>query len=174
MNNIALIVDDSKSARFALRKLLEGFNYKVEAVESANEAYRSLAISLPQVIFMDHVMPGIDGLEALRTIKSDPRTANLPVIICSSNEGADFVQQARARGASNVLQKPPSHEQLAGMLAELTNRTPVYQTAWPSSPHSSQHDCAPPSYTDSPAAYTTTTSTPSCHPVTCCGRSRRS
>lgn len=133
MNNIALIVDDSKSARFALRKFLEGFNYKVEAVESANEAYRSLAISLPQVIFMDHVMPGIDGFEALRAIKSDPRTANLPVIICSSNEGDDFVQQARARGASNVLQKPPSHEQLAGVLADLTNQTAAYQAAWPSS-----------------------------------------
>lgn len=133
MNNIALIVDDSKSARFALRKFLESFNYKVEAVESAHEAYRSLAISLPQVIFMDHVMPGIDGFEALRTIKSDPRTANLPVIICSSNEGEDFVQQARARGASNVLQKPPSTEQLAGMLANLTKQSSSDQVAWSAS-----------------------------------------
>ena len=133
MNNIALIVDDSKSARFALRKFLESFNYKVEAVESANEAYRSLAISLPQVIFMDHVMPGIDGFEALRAIKSDPRTASLPVIICSSNEGEEFVQQARARGATDVLQKPPHHEQLAGVLACLNNQGTAYQAAWPSS-----------------------------------------
>lgn len=133
MNKVALIVDDSRSARFALRKILEAFNYKVEAVESASEAYRSLAISLPQVIFMDHVMPGIDGMEALRTIKSDPRTTQLPVIICSSNEGQDFVQQARARGAANVLQKPPSTEQLAGVLAELDSLAPAPTLALPTS-----------------------------------------
>lgn len=126
MNKTALVVDDSKSARFALRKFLEGFNYKVETAESANEAYRILGADLPTVIFMDHIMPGTDGFEALRALKSDPRTADIPVVICSSNEGEDFIAQAKARGASNVLQKPPSPEQLAGVLANLTSRAASY------------------------------------------------
>jgi len=128
MNKTALVVDDSKSARFALRKFLEGFNYKVETAESANDAYRILGGTLPEVIFLDHIMPGTDGFEALRVLKADARTAEVPVVICSSNEGEDFVAQAKARGASDVLQKPPSPEHLAGVLANLTSRAANYST----------------------------------------------
>lgn len=124
MNKTALVVDDSKSARFALRKFLEGFNYKVETAENANEAYAALGKALPDVIFMDHIMPGTDGFEALRVIKTDARFASVPVVICSSNEGEAFVAEAGARGASGVLQKPPSPEQLAGVLANLSNPVP--------------------------------------------------
>lgn len=119
MTKSALVVDDSKSARFALRKFLEGFGYKVDTAESAADAYRQLAGRLPDVVFLDHIMPGVDGFEALKVIKSDPLSAKVPVVICSSNEGEDFVHQARLRGATDVLQKPPSPEQIAGVLANL-------------------------------------------------------
>lgn len=122
MIKTALVVDDSKSARFALRKFLEGFNYKVNTADSAADAYRQLAGPLPDVVFLDHVMPGVDGFEALKVIRADPVTATLPVVICSSNEGEDFVHQAKLRGATDVLQKPPSAEQIAGVLANLSNQ----------------------------------------------------
>jgi len=119
MTKTALVVDDSKSARFALRKFLEGFNYKVETADSAADAYRQLAAQLPDVIFLDHIMPGVDGFEALRVIRADSLTSKVPVVICSSNEGEDFVHQAKLRGATDVLQKPPSPEQIAGVHANL-------------------------------------------------------
>lgn len=119
MTKTALVVDDSKSARFALRKFLEGFNYKVETADSAADAYRQLAARLPDVLFLDHIMPGVDGFEALRVIRADPLTSKVPVVICSSNEGEDFIHQAKLRGATDVLQKPPSPEQIAGVLANL-------------------------------------------------------
>lgn len=108
----ALVVDDSKSARFALRKHLEGHAFHVDTVESAPEAYQVLADKHPDLIFLDHIMPGVDGFEALRHLKGNPRTASIPVIICSSNEGDAFVTEARSQGASGVLQKPPSPDQL--------------------------------------------------------------
>jgi CheY-like chemotaxis protein len=122
MIKTALVVDDSKSARFALRKFLEGFNYKVNTADGAADAYRQLAGPLPDVVFLDHIMPGVDGFEALKVIRADPLTAKLPVVICSSNEGEDFVHQAKLRGATDVLQKPPSPEQIAGVLANLSNQ----------------------------------------------------
>lgn len=121
MSKTALVVDDSKSARFALRKFLEGFNYKVEVAEDAHEACRKLIDWRPDVIFMDHIMPGIDGLDALRMLKADPHTSAIPVLLCSSNEGEDFWAQAKACGAIGVLQKPPSPQQLTQALANLTN-----------------------------------------------------
>lgn len=121
----ALVVDDSKSARFALRRYLEGHQYQVDAVESATEAMNFLATARPQIIFMDHVMPGTDGFEALRAIKADARLAAIPVVICSANEGPEFNAQARAVGASGVLQKPPNPEQLTRILYELAAVGPI-------------------------------------------------
>lgn len=115
----ALVVDDSKSARFAMRKFLEGNGYQVETAESAEEAYAFLNKNQPDVIFLDHVMPGIDGLDALRTLKQDTRTSALPVVLCSSNEDVDFAKQARARGAMDVLLKPPSSQQISQVLKQL-------------------------------------------------------
>lgn len=116
---IALVVDDSRSARFALRKQLEHHAFKVDTAESARAAYHWLATQKPDLIFLDHVMPGEDGFEALRRIKADPRTAAIPVVICSSNEGNSFVAEARSQGAADVLQKPPSPEQLRRVLQQV-------------------------------------------------------
>lgn len=118
-NKTALVIDDSKSARFALRRHLEHHAYQVETAESAEEAYAFLKRHHPQVIFLDHVMPGTDGFTALSHLKSDPETDSIPVVICSSNEGADFTAEARAKGAIGVLQKPPTPEQLVQVLDNL-------------------------------------------------------
>lgn len=115
----ALVVDDSRSARFALRKYLEGQAFRVETADSAHAAYQVLEQLRPDLIFLDHVMPGEDGIEALRHLKSDPATAAIPVVICSSNEGSSFVAAARSQGAADVLQKPPTAEQLRLILDQI-------------------------------------------------------
>jgi CheY-like chemotaxis protein len=112
----ALVVDDSKSARFAMRKFLESFGYHVDTAESAEDAYIYLRKKMPEVMFLDHIMPGTDGFDAIKAIKQNALTAGLPVVLCSSNEGDDFLRQARACGAIDILQKPPSPEQLRAVL----------------------------------------------------------
>ncbi|UCE77836.1 MAG: response regulator, partial [Gammaproteobacteria bacterium] len=57
----ALVVDDSKSARLVLRRMLEKHGIAVETVESARAALDFLGNQRPDVIFMDHMMPGMDG-----------------------------------------------------------------------------------------------------------------
>jgi len=115
----ALVVDDSKSARFAMRKFLESFGYHVDTAESAEDAYIYLRKKLPEVMFLDHIMPGTDGFDAIKAIKQNALTAGLPVVLCSSNEGDDFLRQARACGAIDILQKPPSPDQIRSVLENL-------------------------------------------------------
>lgn len=115
----ALVIDDSKSARFAMRKYLESNDYEVLTAESPDEAFQQLQGTAPSVIFLDHIMPGVEGFSVLQKLKSTPGTGDLPVVVCSSNEGASFVEQAIAHGAAAVLQKPPSPEQMAQVLREL-------------------------------------------------------
>jgi CheY-like chemotaxis protein len=101
----ALVVDDSKSARAFLSRILERHNLVVDGAESAEDAIDYLTRQRPDVIFMDHLMPGMDGFQAVRTIKSDPRTATIPILMYTSQEGELYLSQARALGALGVLPK---------------------------------------------------------------------
>ena len=101
----ALVVDDSKSARLALQRLLETHNLIVEFAESGEDAIDFLKHQLVDVIFMDHTMPAMDGLEAVTAIKRNPKTATIPVMMYTTKEGEVNVSQARALGAVGVLPK---------------------------------------------------------------------
>lgn len=101
----ALVVDDSKSARIVLSRMLERFGIAVDTAESAEAALAYLKKERPDVVFMDHLMPGMDGLEAVRIIKANPDTASIPIMMYTSQEGELYVGQARALGAIGVLPK---------------------------------------------------------------------
>jgi CheY-like chemotaxis protein len=101
----ALIVDDSKSARLFLARVLEKYDIDVDSAESAEAAIDYLTSNRPDVIFMDHLMPGMDGLQAVQAIKNNPRTATIPIMMYTSQEGEVYLGQARALGAVGVLPK---------------------------------------------------------------------
>ncbi len=101
----ALIVDDSKSARVVLSRMLQKYNIEVDTAESAETAIEYLVQNRPDVIFMDHLMPGMDGFQAVQAIKNNPRTATIPIMMYTSQEGELYVGQARALGAVGVLPK---------------------------------------------------------------------
>ncbi len=101
----ALIVDDSKSARVVLSRMLQKYNIEVDTAESAETAIDYLVQNRPDVIFMDHLMPGMDGFQAVQAIKNNPRTATIPIMMYTSQEGELYVGQARALGAIGVLPK---------------------------------------------------------------------
>lgn len=120
MLNRVLLVDDSKSARFALRKMLERDGYDVDMAESAEEAIGYLNENKPDVIFMDHFMPGMDGFEAARLIKSQPATAEIPIVMCTSKDDVDYLEQAKANGAVDILSKPATPSQMNDLMLKLT------------------------------------------------------
>lgn len=101
----ALVVDDSKLALFVLKKMLLEESLAVDTVQSAEEALGYLVHNKPDVIFMDHSMPGMDGLQALRIIKENPDTATIPIMMYTSKEGEVYMSQARALGAVDILPK---------------------------------------------------------------------
>ncbi len=115
----ALVVDDSKSARFSLKKLLQQQGIKTDFAESAGDALNYLSSNSPDIIFMDHLMPGMDGFEATKAIKSNPETRDIPIIMCTSKEGSDYGEQALAIGAHAILPKPAPSATLLAILSKL-------------------------------------------------------
>ena len=115
----ALIVDDSKSARLFLSRILEKYELEVDSAESAEQAIEYLAHHRPDVIFMDHLMPGMDGLQAVQAIKNNPRTATIPIMMYTSQEGELYLGQARALGAVGVLPKQIKQADVSKVLYQL-------------------------------------------------------
>jgi len=77
MPRSALIVDDSRTAQVALSRLLKEQGIAADTVESGPEALNYLRSNGPGVIFLDHMMPGMDGFETLAALKSNTRTASI-------------------------------------------------------------------------------------------------
>jgi len=114
-----LLVDDSKSARYALRVLLQKHNFDVDTAESAETALEKVKDELPDAIFMDHLMPGMNGFEALDVLKGNPDTARIPVVMCTSNDDEPYQVEARHKGALGILPKPATPEKLNSMLESI-------------------------------------------------------
>lgn len=120
----ALIVDDSKTAQYLLKRMLQKYDVMIDVVGSAEEALAYLSYNHPAVIFLDQQMTGMTGIEALKTIKANPHTALIPVIMYTSQNDDLFVSQAIALGAQGILSKSalqPSN--LQQVLARLNFRS---------------------------------------------------
>ena len=115
----ALIVDDSRTSRAVLQRILETHELFVDHAESAETALDYLVENRPDVIFMDHQMPGMDGLEAVTTIKQNPDTATIPIMMYTSQKGDVYVGQARALGAVGVLPKEVEPVEVSKILESL-------------------------------------------------------
>ncbi len=117
--NTALIVDDSKLARVALKRKLEQRGLQIVMAEDARQALDLLQSTPIDIVFMDHLMPEMDGFQATQEIKGNTATAHLPVIMCSGKEKQGYLEEARAIGASNVLPKPAENAAIDAVFAEL-------------------------------------------------------
>lgn len=115
----ALVVDDSRLAQFALKQQLFDLGVHADAVASGEDALAYLCNQKPDVIFMDHTMPGMDGLQAVREIKNDDTTAHIPVYMYTSMEGISYETEAKAVGAVGVLPKQVKPQDLSQILREV-------------------------------------------------------
>ncbi len=125
----ALIVDDSRLARHVLGRLLTQHGVASDNAESAEAALEYLKSSRPDVVFLDHHMAGIDGLEALEEIKKNPATATIPVMMYTSREGEVYLGQARALGAIGVLPKSVAPIEVGKVLRSLHLIPPDVESA---------------------------------------------
>ena len=109
---LILIVDDSPTEIHHMKKALEKEGYDVEAAADGAEAIRKAQEMHPDLIFMDIVMPGMDGFRATRSLANDPTTRAIPIImITSKSQESDRVWGMR-QGAVDFLVKPVTPAQL--------------------------------------------------------------
>ncbi|MFZ1326888.1 MAG: response regulator [Candidatus Contendobacter sp.] len=132
----ALVVDDSKVAHLTLRKLLLERGVEVDWVGSGEECIKYLGVRKPAAIFMDVMMPGMDGFETTRVITSQKLQGPPPIIMCSANATDEDKRDAQESGAIGFLSKPYTPEQLDDVLRLVSQAaaSPVEKGAAPTAP----------------------------------------
>jgi twitching motility two-component system response regulator PilH len=114
-----LICDDSQTDLANLKNALQNTNCAIITASNGEEAVKKAKEEKPDVIFLDIVMPGMDGFAACRTLHNDPETKHIPVIFVSTkHQKADRVW-AQMQGAKDLIGKPFEPSQITNTLASL-------------------------------------------------------
>lgn len=109
---LILIVDDSPTEVHVIRTALEKVGFRTAAAADGAEGIRLAKQIKPDLIFMDIVMPGVNGFQATRTLANDPETKRIPVImVTSKSQETDRIWGMR-QGAVDYLVKPVTPEKL--------------------------------------------------------------
>ncbi|MGB1557981.1 MAG: response regulator [Oceanococcaceae bacterium] len=113
-----MIVDDSKTIRRTAETLLEKAGAKVSTANDGFEALAMIAENEPQLVFIDIMMPRLDGYQTCALIKSNPRFASTPVVMLSSKDGLFDRARGRIVGCDAYLTKPFSRDELLNAVRE--------------------------------------------------------
>lgn len=112
-----LVAEDDGALRDALKDLLVMAGHSTEVVPDGVRALEAIRQNPPDLVILDHLMPGLDGLSVLQTLKGDPRLRRIPVILLT---GAAH-DIPRNVGAAAIIEKPfqlvPLQEQVRALLA---------------------------------------------------------
>jgi Response regulator containing a CheY-like receiver domain and a GGDEF domain len=115
----ALVVDDSRLARIALTRMLEKRAIQVDTASSGGEALDYLKYERPDIIFMDYMMPDMDGFQTTKVISGNSNTTSIPVIMCTSQDTSEDRERAKVHGARGFITKPASEDSLDQILTSI-------------------------------------------------------
>ena len=132
-----LIIDDSKTVLAVLRKFLRSAGYETIECLDAESGLVALREQKPELVFLDIMLPGMNGFAALRAIRRDPQTRGTPVIMMSGNEQAMEQFFGTRIGADDFMKKPFSRHEVFFHVERLLDEEGIPRRAAPrtTAPH---------------------------------------
>lgn len=120
---LVLVVDDFDDSREMLAEYLLLTGFRVAQAKDGREAIEQAFALAPDVVVMDLSLPEIDGWEATRILRADPRTKHLPVVALTGHALAEHSHEAREAGCDAFLTKPCLPDTLVAEIRRLLDRT---------------------------------------------------
>lgn len=120
-----LIIDDSKTVCTVLRKMLRENGFTTYEAYDGESGIELAGQELPELIFLDIVLPGINGFEALRRMRRSGEIAHIPVIMISGNESATEQFYVQRIGANDFMKKPFSRAEVFTRVERVLNLVPT-------------------------------------------------
>ena len=107
-----LAVDDIPLNLLLVQKMLAKFNFTLRTASNGQQALDAVAEQKPDLILLDLMMPGIDGFEVIRRLRTDPATADIQIVILSALNSNEDVVKGFNMGANDFIMKPIIMEKL--------------------------------------------------------------
>ena len=120
-----LVVDDEENIRMLVKFNLEKAGYEVLEASDGNKAIETAVNSTPDIVILDLMLPGIDGLEVCRHLKRHPRTAALPIIMLTAKSDEIDRVIGLELGADDYMTKPFSQRELVARIKAVLRRSNV-------------------------------------------------
>jgi DNA-binding response OmpR family regulator len=120
-----LVVDDEIGALTLIGIMLERGGFEVLKAKDADQALAVLDLDIPNLIILDVMMPGMDGIELCRVLRDRTDTQELPILILSARGDAKSVMSGMDAGASDYLPKPILHHDLVAKVRRMLDLDPV-------------------------------------------------
>ncbi len=117
-----LIVDDEESIRKLIKYNLEKEGYKPITVSSGEEALSTAFSIIPDIIVLDVMLPGLDGIEVCRLLSKDTRTTHVPILMVTARSSDDDIISGLEAGADDYLVKPFSPKILSARIGAILRR----------------------------------------------------
>jgi CheY-like chemotaxis protein len=112
---VVMVVDDQESYTDMMSRVLIEYGLQVFIANDANQAFGLLDSVTPDLILLDVMMPGVDGIAFLRRLRADPRLGIVPVLLVTAY--LDTLERGIAAGAQGYLTKPFSAQQLRAAIS---------------------------------------------------------
>jgi twitching motility two-component system response regulator PilH len=125
VGTLVLIIDDSPTIVALLKRMLEQSGYTASEAGDAETGVALALTSDPDLIFLDIVLPGMNGFEALRRLRREPITKGTPIIMISGNELATEQFYAQRIGADDFMKKPFSRSEVFARIEKLLDEDKV-------------------------------------------------
>jgi CheY-like chemotaxis protein len=119
MSPRVLVIDDEEHMRRLIRRQLERAGFEVIQASSAGEGLELMRLDHPDVVTIDLMMPGVGGLELLALKNTDPNLRDLPSLVLTAVGWQEDLDRAREMGATAVLLKPFSQQELTQAVRRL-------------------------------------------------------
>jgi len=120
-----LVIDDSNTIRRSAEMFLRQAGYEVILAEDGFDALAKIADHQPRLIFVDIMMPRLDGYQTCALIKQNPKLKTTPVIMLSSKDGVFDRARGRLAGSDRYLTKPFTKEGLIAAVTEYVKSSPI-------------------------------------------------
>ena len=119
-----LVVEDVDDVREMYIEYLKHIGYSCEGAVNGRDAVRKAIDSQRAIIVMDLAMPVLDGWEAIRILRADPRTRSIPIVVLTGHAQPEPLARARAIGATEVVVKPCLPADLADIITRTLGSSP--------------------------------------------------
>lgn len=120
-----LVADDEPSVREFFGLLLQNEGYRCLEASDASTCLKLAGEEKPDLILLDWMMPDVDGMDALRILKSRPSTREIPVVMVTALDGLPQIALATEEGADGYLTKPIEAEDLLSVVRRFTRPVPA-------------------------------------------------